>query len=280
MKYGIPVTENRHNCDIMWKMGIFALTPGAPLRQTLLLFNSSIFMRTARVFAVTCLATMFAFSANAKNATLLGNPYAPPGAGYTIFSLQGIDMSHMFGDNNNLSQVNTDFEFEGGIGVSFTDPSGHLTDFGIGLYSGASSQTLSTGLRISLDQPTDAAHLTITLADFDIQAGKDTSFNLRKVAPAILILGPGGVVIASAGPSDIFGLLTPDDMSFGGKKGKKGKGVDVWDLNLGALLHSLNLADTNITGYVLYADAKAGERVKSDPYFFISQSVVSPSTNL
>jgi hypothetical protein len=185
----------------------------------------------------------------------------------------------MFGDGSGLSQVNTDFEFDGGIGVSYADPStGKLTDFGIGLYQGSGNQTLSTGLRISLSQPTDAASLTITLADFDIKSGKDTFFNPKKVEPSILLLGPGGVVYASASPADIFSLLTPDTAS-GGKGKKKGGGVDLWTLNFGALLKSLNLADTTITGYVLYADSKGGETAKSDPYFFVSQSVVSPSTN-
>lgn len=188
-------------------------------------------------------------------------------------------MSHMFGDASGLSQVNTDVEFTGGIGVSYADPkTGKLTNFGIGLYSGSSNQTLSTGLRIALSQPTDAASLTITLADFDISAGKDKFFNPKKVEPSILLLGPGGVVYASASPADIFSLLTPDSTALGGK-GKKGDKADVWDLNFGALLKSLNLADTTITGYVLYADAKGGETVKSDPYFFVSQSVVSPNTN-
>lgn len=273
------VTENRRNCDTTRKMGIFALTSASPLRHPLGRFNLCNFMRTARLLAVLCLGTMFALSAHGKGgATLLGNPYAPAGAGYTIFSLQGIDMSHMFGENNDLSQVNQDFEFDGGIGVSYTDPQGHLTDFGIGLYQGPGNQTKSTGLRIALDQPTDAAHITITLADFDIQAGKDKFFNLKKVTPAILLLGPGGAVYASALPSDIFSLLTPNNTAL--SSGKKKSKVDVWDLNFGALLQSLNLADTNITGYVLYANAKGGEKVKSDPYFFVSQSVVSPSTNL
>lgn len=234
-------------------------------------------MRTARILAVVSLTTLFALNAHAKNgATLLGNPYSPPGAGYTIFSLQGIDMSHMFGDNNNLSQVNTDFEFDGGIGVSYTDKNGKLTDFGIGLYEGASKNSVfSTGLRIALDQPTDAANITIRLADFDIEAGKDKAFNPKKVEPGILLLGPNGAIYANVSPSDIFSLMTPVSSN-----SKKGKGVDTWDLNFGALLKSLNLADTNITGYVLYADSKNGEGSKSDPYFFISQSVVSPTTNL
>ncbi|HST29500.1 MAG TPA: hypothetical protein VLK27_01530 [Chthoniobacterales bacterium] len=237
-------------------------------------------MPTARLLAVLFSVTLFALNADAKGgATLHGNPYAPAGAGYTIFSLQGIDMSHMFGQNNDLSQVNTDFEFDGGIGVTYTDPtSGHLTDFGIGLYQGAANSVFSTGLRIALNQPTDAAGLTITLADFDIQSGKDKFFNPKKVEPGILLLGPNGTVYANASPTDIFSLLTPDTAALGGKK--KGKGSDVWDLNFGALLKSLNLADTQITGYVLYADSKNGENNKSDPYFFISQSFVSPSTNL
>lgn len=60
----------------------------------------------------------------------------------------------------------------------------------------------------------------------------------------------------------------------------KGKGKtpdpDVWDLNFGALLASLHLPDTTITGYQLYADASGGNRVPSDPYFFVGQKVVNP----
>lgn len=186
-------------------------------------------------------------------------------------------MSHMFGDGSGQSQVNTDFEFDGGIGVTYDQGGGKgLKDFGIGLYQGTSNQTLSTGLRIQLDQPTDAASITLTLADFDLQFGKDKFFNPKKVEPSILLLGPGGTIYASASPTDIFPNLT-----FESPTGKKGKGakVDIWDLNLGQLLASLKLSDANITGYVLYADAKGGEKVESDPYFFISQSVVSPTTN-
>src|SRR6266404_451983 len=159
-------------------------------------------MRTVRLLAFLCLTATFA--ANAKNTTLLGNSYAPPGAGYTSCSLQGIDRSHMFGDGSSSSQVNIDFEFDGGIGVSYDSGGGKgLTDFGIGLYQSAQSQTFSTGLRVRLDQPAFASSITLTLADFDISQ-KDTFFNSKKVEPSILILGAGGVVIATASPTDIF----------------------------------------------------------------------------
>jgi hypothetical protein len=189
-------------------------------------------------------------------------------------------MSHMFGDNSGLSQVNTDVEFTGGIGVSYDAGDGKgLNDFGIGLYQNAHSQTVSTGLRIQLNQATDASFITLTLADFDIGSG-DKFFNPKKVEPSLLLLGPGGSVYATASPSDIFPNLTFDTTTTGKGKGKgKGPNVDTWDLNLGQLLASLHLSDTSITGYVLYADAKGGETVKSDPYFFVSQSVVSPTTN-
>jgi hypothetical protein len=208
---------------------------------------------------------------NATAATKrLGHSYMPT-PDYTIFSIQGIDSSNLFGDGNPLSQVNTDFEFTGGIGVSYDPGTGKLTDFGIGLYQNTAHQTKSTGLLIHLTTPTDAAHVTITLADFDINA-TSTFFNPNKVEPRIILFGPTGTVYANAGPTDIFHLLTVNTTS-----SIKGKGApDVWDLNFGQLLTSLHMPDTNITGYQLYADASSGNKVPSDPYFFVSQKIVSP----
>lgn len=236
-------------------------------------FHLSILYAFGRLSAAVILAVGVCVGSNASAAaTRLGHSYVPSPQ-YSIFSLQGIDAANMFGDGNPASQVNTGLEFTGGLGVTYDPGNGHLTDFGIGLYKNATNQVKSTGLRINLTTPTDAAKVVITLADFDINAGKDKFFNPNKVEPRIILFGPTGMVYANAGPTDIFSLLTVNTTS----PVATGKGApDVWDLNLGALLAKMSLPDTNITGYQLYADASTGNKVPSDPYFFVSQKIVSP----
>jgi hypothetical protein len=222
--------------------------------------------------AAVFLASAFFISLSANGAaTRHGHTYVPPGANYTIFGLQGIDTSHMFGDGSTTAQVNSGFESSEGLGVTYDPGNGKLTDFGIGLYQSTQMQTKSTGLQIQLATPTDANHLTITVEDFDLQMGA-TFFNPGKVEMSLLILGAGGTVYANAQPTNIFPDLVWSSSNTGGKKAS----TDMWDLNLGKLLQSMHLADTNVTGYVLYADAQHGEKVPSDPYFFVNQTIVSP----
>jgi hypothetical protein len=190
-----------------------------------------------------------------------GNPFVPAGANFQIVGLQGIDASTPTGKTSFSPQVNTDFEFTPSIGVSWDQGNGHLTDFGIGLYSDAAHTVQSTGLEILYNQPVLASSVTITVQDFDIKVG-DAFFNPNKVEPSILLLGPGGSIYASATPADVFANLAPHNAS-------KSK-ADIWDVNFAGLLSTLGKADAPISGYILYADATAGEIPNSDPYLLVS----------
>jgi hypothetical protein len=210
--------------------------------------------------AIFCAANFFAFGPTASAVVLKGNPFTPLGANFEIFALQGIDASNPIGQSGFNPQVNQDFEFKGSTGVSYDDGTGHLKDFGLGLYNNAQHQVQSTGVNIHYFAPVDAASVTITVEDFDIQAGHDTFFKTQKVEPSILLLGAGNSVFASAKPTDIFPNLVP----------RTGANTDIWDLNFGALLNSLHLADGQITGFILYADSLNGETPGSDPYLLVS----------
>lgn len=195
--------------------------------------------------------------------TLEGNPFTPSGSSnFQIFALQGIDSSHLFGDNNFSPQVNTDFEFTPSIGVSYDNGNGGVTNFGLGLYQ-AGNNTFSTGLNIRYNQPVDAFSVTITVMDFDIKSGA-TFFNSQKVEPGLVLLGANNSVFASLSPTDIFPYLSPH--STGGKKATG----DVWDINFSQLLSGLHIADGSITGFILYADQTNGEKANSDPYLLLA----------
>ena len=209
--------------------------------------------------ALLAAGALFVVSSSANAVLLQGNPFIPAGADFQIFALQGIDSSTPTGKTGFSPQVNRDFEFAGATGVSYDRGNGQLTDFGLGLYFKAQQQVQSTGLNIQFNGLVNASSVNITVEDFDIKLGA-TFFNPQKVEPGILILGPNKTVIASASPTDIFGNLTPHS----------GKTSDVWDINLGQLLTTLKMSDTAISGYILYADATAGERPNSDPYLLVS----------
>ena len=209
--------------------------------------------------ALLAAGALFVVSSSANAVLLQGNPFIPAGADFQIFALQGIDSSTPTGKTGFSPQVNRDFEFAGATGVSYDRGNGQLTDFGLGLYFNAQQQVQSTGLNIQFNGLVNASSVNITVEDFDIKLGA-TFFNPQKVEPGILILGPNKTVIASASPTDIFGNLTPHS----------GKTSDVWDINLGQLLTTLKMSDTAISGYILYADATAGERPNSDPYLLVS----------
>jgi hypothetical protein len=215
--------------------------------------------------ALLAAGALFVASSSANAVLLQGNPFVPAGADFQIFALQGIDSSTPTGKTGFSPQVNRDFEFAGATGVSYDRGNGQLTDFGLGLYFNAQQQVQSTGLNIQFNGLVNASSVNITVEDFDIKLGA-TFFNPQKVEPGILILGPNKTVIASASPTDIFANLTPNSTNSGGKKG----GGDVWDINLGQLLTTLKMSDTAISGYILYADATAGERPNSDPYLLVS----------
>lgn len=197
-------------------------------------------------------------ASNASAVVLLGQPYTPTGANFSISALQGIDAANPMGKSGFSPQVNKDFEFPNAIGVSYDKGGGSLQAFGLGLYSDASKAVQSTGLRIDYTGLVDASSVTITVEDFDITPGKATGYNPKKVEPTILLLGLNNAVIASAKPTDIF----PTMVAHGTQ--------DVWDINMGDLLDQLNVASQQITGFILAADMLNGEQPNSDPYLLVS----------
>ena len=46
--------------------------------------------------------------------------------------------------------------------------------------------------------------------------------------------------------------------------------ADIWDLDFSKLFANLNLANTTISGFLLYADMLNGEKANSDPYLLVS----------
>jgi hypothetical protein len=196
----------------------------------------------------------------------VGNPLILPGANFSIFALQDINSNPL---GVPAFSVNRNFEFPDSIGVTYS-LGGKLTDFGIGLYEGAGKATESTGLEILFNTPVLASTATARVEDFDIEAGKDTFFKDKKVSPSIALLGPGNIILDIALPADVFPNLVP----VAGQK-------DVWDINFAGLLNTLNLADTPINGFVLFADQTAGEHPSSDPYLLVSVGngvIPEPST--
>jgi hypothetical protein len=204
-------------------------------------------------------------SVNANATVQLTNPYTPAGADYTITAFQGVNSTNGSGGTSNGAVVNSDFEFKGTLGVSYSPTGGgKLTDFGLGIYSSGGS-TVSTGLNISLHQTSIASSLTITLADFDIST-KDPFFKTGKVESSILVFGPGNTLLFSANPTSVFNAMTPSS-----------KGSDYWDLNFGKLLSNAGISpNSGISGFLLYADSANGEKVGSDPYFLTSIGAFTP----
>jgi hypothetical protein len=60
------------------------------------------------------------------------------------------------------TDVNQDFEFPGMFGVSYDSGGGHLTDFGLGLYSGPNNSVLSTGLLVNYNNLVTASSIAST----------------------------------------------------------------------------------------------------------------------
>ncbi|HZI31252.1 MAG TPA: hypothetical protein VFF11_02855 [Candidatus Binatia bacterium] len=221
-------------------------------------------MKTIRRNVCLALAIGLAIATQNARATFLrGQPYIPTNADFTISAVQGINPANPTGASGFHPQVNGDFEFKDSIGVSWDDGTGKLKDFGLGLYQDNSKNTFSTGLQINYNQLVQASSVTITVEDFDIQPGKDTAFNPKKVEPGILIFGQNGNVFANLNPTQIFPYLKPNT-SAGQAKG------DVWDLNFGDVLSGLKLADGPISGFLLYADMLNGEQANSDPYLLVA----------
>jgi hypothetical protein len=217
-----------------------------------------------RIVAVAAGAAFCLFAQASFAVTLEGNPFRPTGANYTLTAVQGINPSVPLGATGVSPQVNRDFEFQGSTGVSYDTGGGTLKDFGLGLYTDSAGKTQSTGLLTTYDSLVTASSVTITVEDFDIKAGKDTSFNSGKVEPGIVIFGTNHSILASLTPAQIFPLLVANNSVPSGASG------DTWDLNFGALLNSIHLADQNISGFLLYADQSNGEKASSDPYLLVS----------
>jgi hypothetical protein len=218
---------------------------------------------TKRTLSIAAVALAFALTGqNAHAVFLRGQPFTPTGANFSMSAVQGINAANPTGNSSLHPQVNGDFEFKDSIGVSYDDGTGKLKDFGLGLYQDSSKNTFSTGLRITYNTLVQASSITITVEDFDINVGAK-AFNSQKVEPSIILFGPGGSVFANLNPSQIFPYLTPNTTA-GQDKG------DVWDLNFGAALKGLNLADGPISGFLLYADALNGEKANSDPFLLVA----------
>ena len=206
-----------------------------------------------------------AASNTASAVVLLGQPYNPGGdANFTISAVQGIDASNPLGNTGFEPQVNKDFEFDGAIGVSYDTGGSKLTDFGLGLYAGPGGVTQSTGLRIDYTSLVTASSISVTVEDFDIKAGKDKFFNPQKVEPTLLLLGANNTIFAKADPTALFSALTPVTAAPGQAKD------DTWRIDFSKVLQNLNLADGEISGFILGADMAAGEKPNSDPYLLIS----------
>jgi hypothetical protein len=206
----------------------------------------------ARSLTLPCLVALIlaAASSPAHAVFLRGQPYTPTGANFSIFAVQGIDPSNPQGQTGFSPQVNGDFEFQGSTGVSY-------------LYAGANSAVESTGLNVKYTSLVDPSSITITVEDFDIQAGKSTFFNPNKVMPLITIFGQNGLVLGTATPQQIFPNMTPNSSL-------NSKSNDVWDINIGAVLSTMNISANSISGFLLAADQANGEKPGSDPYLLVS----------
>jgi hypothetical protein len=197
----------------------------------------------------------FALAATPFAQTRVGGTYTPSGANYSITAVQGIDASHQYGQSQYSPQVDLNYEMNPSIGVAYDQGDGKLKDFGIGLYTDKSKDVASTGLFIKYDSMVDANTADLVLEDFDLKSGA-TSFQKNKVEPSLFVFGAGGSLLASANPDDVFGAMTP----------LSGYKEDTWDLNLGKLLANDHIAAGAVSGVLLYADAKDGEKGDSDPY--------------
>ena len=141
-------------------------------------------------------AGVLAFMSTNANATVqLTNPYTPAGADYTITAQQGINSTNGSGGTSNGAVVNSDFEFKGTLGVSYSPTGGgKLTDFGIGIYS---TDGDFPGLQITYHQPAIASTASVTLADFDIKSNA-TFFNPNKVEASVLVLHWGQYLLVQS----------------------------------------------------------------------------------
>src|SRR5690242_18063820 len=80
---------------------------------------------------------------NAHAVFLRGQPFTPANANFSMTAVQGINAANPNGASGLHPQVNGDFEFRDSIGVSYDDGTGHLKDFGLGLYQDSAHNTFS-----------------------------------------------------------------------------------------------------------------------------------------
>src|SRR4051812_29047611 len=100
-------------------------------------------MNNKKYILASAAGALLVFAQVSSGVTLQGNPFRPTGANFTITAVQGISDANPQGVSGVSPQVNRDFEFQGTTGVSYDTGGGHLTDFGLGLYTSGAS-TFST----------------------------------------------------------------------------------------------------------------------------------------
>jgi hypothetical protein len=220
--------------------------------------------KVSSLFVISLLALVASNTASAV--VILGQGFRPDlGANFSISAVEGVDIGvNPLGLDGFNPKVNRDFEFDNSFGVSYDLGNGTLKDFGLGLYADANGVTRSTGLRINYDNLVSASSVSVLVQDFDIKAGKDKFFNPQKVEPVLLLIGANNTIFAKADPTALFSALTPVTALAGQATG------DVWRIDFGKVLQNLNIADGEISGFILAADMAHGEKPNSDPYLLIS----------
>ncbi|WP_395747746.1 PEP-CTERM sorting domain-containing protein [Prosthecobacter sp.] len=212
-------------------------------------------------------ALMLASPALSSASTIeLSQPYTPAGQNYSITALQSMNPLTLQGAMAMGANPNVNLDFQGGFGVRYTNSSGSLVDFGIGLYydAGCNSglQLSSTGLNVQFNQTISSQGLFLTIGHLGF-SDLSTDFSTGTVAPTISVNGPSGPSFFSA--HDILAnhaltLLTSYDPI---------AQTDLWKIDVHALV-----GDALVNNVTLGADIHNGGgatmTVPSDPYFLVS----------
>ncbi|WP_395736104.1 PEP-CTERM sorting domain-containing protein [Prosthecobacter sp.] len=197
----------------------------------------------------------------------LSQPYTPAGQNYSITALQGMNPLTLQGAMAMGANPNVNLDFQGGFGVRYTNSSGSLVDFGVGLYydAGCNSglQLSSTGLNVQFNQTISSQGLSLTIGHLGI-SDLSTDFSTGTVAPTIGVYGPGGFTEFFSAhdilASHALTLLTSNDPI---------AQTDLWKLDVHALV-----GDTLVNNVTLGADIHNGSgatmTVPSDPYFLVA----------
>jgi hypothetical protein len=197
----------------------------------------------------------------------LTQPYTPTGENYKITAGQGFNPQTLGGGTTVGANPNVNLAFQGGFGVRYTNSSGSLVDYGIGLYDSSAApgvQPAATILNVAFDQIVSSQGLSVTLGHLGI-TDLSTDFNTGKVAPTISIYGTLGLADYFSA-SDILAhhaltLLTSNDPI---------AQTDLWKLDVEALVGP-NAQIYNITlGADTHNGSGASMTIPSDPYFLAS----------